>query len=53
MEPLYKYSLISSVLLKLLDKGLIIIIGLAHKLNIKYYSLILLENFQSSFHCYG
>ena len=35
----------SSVLVKLLDKGLIIIMGLSHRLNIKYYSLmIFLEN---------
>ena len=45
--------LISSVLVKLLDKGLIIIIGLAHSLNIKYYSLILLENLRNSCHSCG
>ena len=31
----------SSVLVKLLDKGLIIIMGLSHRLNIKYYSLMI------------
>ena len=54
MWNLFKqYSLISSVLVKLLDKGLIIIMGLAHKLNIKYYSVILLENLQNICHCCG
>ena len=36
---------------KLLDKGLIIIIAVVHKLSIKYYSLILLENLRNSCHC--
>ena len=34
----------SPVLVKLLDKGSVIIMDLSHRLNIKYYSLIFLEN---------
>ena len=38
---------------ELLNKGLILIIGLAQRLIIKYYSLILLENLQNSSHRCG
>ena len=43
----------SPVLVKLLDKGSIIIMGLSHRLNIKYYSVIVLENLRSRCHCCG
>ena len=43
----------SSVLVKLPDKGLIIIMGLSHRLNKKYYSFIFLENLHNRCDCCG
>ena len=43
----------SSVLVKLPDKVLIIIMGLSRRLNKKRYSLIFLENLHNRCHCCG